>query len=124
MSEELAVNFSEMTEEELIEFKKFLEERYQQLCNDRAKELADLGSEFDPYSFQGSRKINKISQKYQEMDDGFRFLMEELLKEMKQRQISLLDLEIEEEKENNERLSDEEYIIKELEKNKKFRQTK
>lgn len=125
MSEEqLSVDFSEMTEEELIDFKKSLEERYKILCDERAKELASLGEGFDHYTFLGSRKIEKILKKYQDDDDGFQYLMEELLKEMKQRQISLLDLEIENEKEEVEKLSDEEYIMREIEKNKKYRQTK
>ena len=88
--------------------------------------LAELSKDnnFDPYSFFGGRKIEKISKKYQEDDDGFAFLLEEVLKELKQRQISLLDLELDDVKQQNEKLSDEEYIIRELEKNKKFKHFK
>lgn len=124
MSEELSVNFSEMTEIELIEFKRLIEQRYEVLCGDRAKELAALGADFDPYTFSGSRKIKNIVKKYQDADDGFRFLLEELLREMKQRNISLLDLEIGNDKEEIDKLSDQEYIMRELEKNRKYRKTK
>ncbi len=97
MSEnELAVNLSDMTNEDLIAFKRYIEKGYEILCGKRAEELAGLSKDdnFDPYSFFGGRKIEKISKKYQEDDDGFAFLLEEVLKELEQRQISLLDLEI------------------------------
>lgn len=124
MSENLTVNFSEMTNEELIEYKNNIEKRYEILCDERAEELADLGKDFDPYTFWGSKKIERIRKKYDDADDGFHFLMEELFKEIEKRQISLLDVEIEKEKEEIQNLSDEEYIIREIEKNKKYRQTK
>jgi len=115
-----------MTNEDLIAFKRYIEKGYETMCGKRAEELAELSkdNDFDPYSFFGGRKIEKISKKYQEDDDGFAFLLEEVLKELKQRQISLLDLELDDVKQQNEKLSDEEYIIRELEKNKKFKHFK
>ena len=127
MSEKtLNVDFSEMTNDELIKFKKHIEEGYERLCEQRAKELAELSKDenFDPYSFWGSRKITKITDKYSKDDDGFEFLLEELLKEFEQRQISLLDLELRENIENQELLSDEEYIASEIAKNNKFKHLK
>ena len=124
MSEELMIKFSEMTDEELIAFKEDLEDKYEILCDRRAKDLADLGVDFDPYTRSGERKINKIIMKYQDDEDGWTFLMEETLREMKKRQISLIDLEIEKTKSENEKLTDEQYISQELNKNKKFRNKK
>ena len=124
MSEELMIKFSEMTDEELIAFKEDLEDKYEILCDRRAKDFADLGVDFDPYTRSGERKINKIIMKYQDDEDGWTFLMEETLREMKKRQISSIDLEIEKTKSENEKLTDEQYISQELNKNKKFRNKK
>ena len=111
MSEkELMVDFSDMTDKELLDFKPILEEKYQKLCDDRASELAALSQDenFDPYSFGGSHKINQIVKKYQELDDGFSYLYEELLKELEQRRISLSDVELQSNKGIDQNLSDEE----------------
>ena len=122
MNDELMVDFSDMTEEELINFKENLESRYDVMCDERAKDLVALQTrDFDPFSTAGEKKIKSIIKKYEEFDDGFLFLMEELIKEMKQRQINLLDLEIEKENKQFESLSSEEYIRQELEKNKIYR---
>ena len=118
MSEELEFNFSEMTENELYDFKEKIEKAYEKMCNDRAKELKEIDSEdFDPFSFFGGKKIDAIAKKYAEFDDGFAFLMEELLREFQQRKIPLD--EIDNLKYND--ISDEEYIYREIEKTNKYK---
>jgi len=127
MSEdELMINFSDMTNDELLQFKPVLEQMYQKMCNDRAEELKILSDDenFDPYSFAGSHKIGQIIKKYEEHDDGFSYLYEELLKEIEQRQISLLDVELKENKDVDETLTDEQYIMREIKKTKDFKQNK
>ena len=122
---ELVVNFSDMSEKELIEFKTKLEKQYEKMCDERADELAELNIlDFDPYSYGGGKQIKKIVDKYKDFDDGYSYLMEELLKEMHQRQISLLDIEIKDEKIEAESMSDEEFIFRELQKNKQFKDKK
>lgn len=121
MNNDLIIDYSAMSKEELIEFKKVLEGKYALLCEQRAEELAAIATDdFDPYSSSGERKINKILKKYENDDDGFHYLYEQLLKEFEQRQISIVDLEI---KESNS-LSDEDYIAREVEKTKKFKSQK
>lgn len=119
MNNELDINLSEMSNEQLIEFKTHLEKGYDKLCEDRAKELKQFDTEeFDPFSFLGKKKVDNIVKKYAELDDGYTFLMEELLRELQQRQISLLDVETN----NLEKLSDEDYIYRQIEKSEKFKQ--
>ena len=86
---ELVVNFSEMEDDELFEFKKYIEEKYDQVCADNVVEYTKLIADenFDQYSFLGKRKVNKMIDRHQNEEDGFLFLMEELLKEIKQRRL-------------------------------------
>ena len=64
---ELVVNFSDMSEKELIEFKTKLEKQYEKMCDERADELAELNIlDFDPYSYGGGKQIKKIVDKYKD----------------------------------------------------------
>ncbi len=116
-NEELNINFLEMSDDDLYALKKKLEQAYAKLCSDRALDLRRIdGDNFDPFTFMGKKKVEAITKRYAELDDGYMFLMEELLREFKRRQISLVDIEQSESLE----ISDEEYIAKAIEKNKEF----
>lgn len=117
---ELAVDLSEMTVDELLNFKENIEKGYAKLCDDRARDLAKLGDDFDPYTVAGEKKIKKIIQKYQDQDDGFIFLLHDVLQELKQRQVSIEDIE----RKESEKLSDEEYIYREIKKTKQYKSSK
>ncbi len=121
MSDEKTLDFASMTNEELLETKKNLEKAYEKLCEDRARDLKEIDTKnFDPYTYFGGQKIEKIVKKYAELDDGFAFLMEELAAEFKRRQIPISDLEIIE----DEKLSDEEYIVREIKESNRYKQNK
>ena len=103
------IDFSSMTISEIFNFKKKLEESYSKLCEDRAYDLKSIDHEdFDPYSKKGEKSINAIIKKYAEYDDGYNFLMEEIIRNLELRNVS-----VEEFKQNHNReLTNEQYIEK------------
>lgn len=122
----LIVDFSEMTDDELFNFKKNIEGGYDLLCEKRAEELALLekDGDFDPYSFWGSKKIKAIVDKYSNDDDGFEFLYKELHREFERRQISVESFERQKLIGEDENISDEEFLARERAKTEKYRKSK
>lgn len=122
----LIVNFSEMTDDELFKFKENIENGYDELCENRAEELAMLekNGDFDPYSFLGKKKIKSIVNKYANDDDGFDFLYKELYREFERRQISVDEFERQRLADNIENISDEEFLAREQAKTEKYKKLK
>ena len=123
---ELFVNFSNMEDEELLAFKVHIEQKYSEICENNIMEYAKLMQDenFDQYSFLGKRKINKMLDKHAKDEEGFEVLMQELLKEIKQRQLEIDDVEMNQEFDKLDSMSDEEFIKYQMEKSEKFKNKK
>lgn len=82
----LNVNFAEMTDDELLDFRNQLLIQREMLSSDYVEELKNrTKGDFDPYSRRGERVIKKVIKKFEDRDLGLSYLEELVAEEWKKR---------------------------------------
>ena len=83
----LMVNFAEMTDEELLDFRNQLLVQREMLNSDYVEELKErTRGDFDPYTRKGEKVIKKVIKKFADRDMGLSYLEELVAEEMKKRE--------------------------------------
>ena len=82
----LNVNFAEMTDDELLDFRNQLLIQREMLSSDYVEELKNrTKGDFDPYSRRGEKVIKKVIKKFEDRDLGLSYLEELVGEEWKKR---------------------------------------
>lgn len=82
----LNVNFAEMTDDELLDFRNQLLIQREMLSSDYVEELKNrTKGDFDPYSRRGEKVIKKVIKKFEDRDLGLSYLEELVAEEWKKR---------------------------------------
>ena len=82
----LNVNFAEMTDDELLDFRNQLLIQREMLSSDYVEELKNrTKGDFDPYSRRGEKVIKKVIKKFEDRDLGLSYLEELVADEWKKR---------------------------------------
>ena len=75
--ETLHINFAEMSDDELFEFRDWLQTEKTIIDDEWADELKSItGSTFDPYTRKGERLLKKLGKKYADKSVGVVYLQE------------------------------------------------
>ena len=82
----LNVNFAELTDDELLDFRNQLLIQREMLNSDYVEELKNrTRGDFDPYTRKGEKTIKKILKKFEDRDLGLSYLEELVAEEWKKR---------------------------------------
>ena len=82
----LNINFAELTDDELLDFRNQLLIQREMLNSDYVEELKErTRGDFDPYTRRGEKVIKKVLKKFEDRDMGLSYLEELLAEEMKKR---------------------------------------
>ena len=82
----LNINFAELTDDELLDFRNQLLIQREMLNSDYVEELRErTRGDFDPYTRRGEKVIKKVLKKFEDRDMGLSYLEELLAEEMKKR---------------------------------------
>lgn len=82
----LNVNFAEMTDDELLDFRNQLLIQREMLSSDYVEELKNrTKGDFDPYSRRGEKVIKKVIKKFEDRDLGLSYLEKLVAEEWKKR---------------------------------------
>lgn len=82
----LNVNFAELTDDELLDFRNQLLIQREMLNSDYVEELKNrTRGDFDPYTRRGEKTIKKILKKFEDRDLGLSYLEELVAEEWKKR---------------------------------------
>lgn len=84
--ETLHINFAEMSDDELFEFRDWLQTEKTTIDDEWAEELKNItGPSFDPYTRKGERILKKLGKKYAEKSMGVIYLQELTIDEISKR---------------------------------------
>lgn len=82
----LNINFAELTDDELLDFRNQLLIQREMLNSDYVEELRErTRGDFDPYTRRGEKVIKKVLKKFEDRDMGLSYLEELLAEELKKR---------------------------------------
>ena len=82
----LNINFAELTDDELLDFRNQLLIQREMLNSDYVEELRErTRGDFDPYTRRGEKVIKKVLKKFEDRDMDLSYLEELLAEEMKKR---------------------------------------
>ena len=82
----LNINFAELTDDELLDFRNQLLIQREMLNSDYVEELKErTRGDFDPYTRRGEKVIKKVLKKFEDRDMGLSYLEELLAEELKKR---------------------------------------
>lgn len=86
MEQELIVDVGSLSNDELFEFERFLQEQSESTLKELAEEIKKFaGDNFDPYSFSGEKKIKKANAKFVDTLGAINFWIEKVESEIEYR---------------------------------------